>query len=136
MKSAGKIIIRPMGEYAAATTYSILDLVTIGNKLYISKKNELTGVDPTTDDGTNWKLLIDGSADLAEFEADITERLSTLDDNVAAAQSNADEAKNDASTALTKATTSETKVGELEAKINSLTFNVNIDEGTLEWGMS
>lgn len=136
MKSAGKIIIRPMGEYDAATTYSILDMVTIGNKLYISRKNELTGVDPATDDGTNWKLLIDGSADLAEFEASITERLATLDDNVAAAQSDANTAKTDAASAITKATAAETDVAALEAKINSLTFNVNIDEGTLEWGMS
>lgn len=81
-KVAGKIITRPMGEYDSATTYDILDFVTIGNKLYISKKPGLAGVDPSTDDGTNWLMLIDGSADLDEFEAAVNQRLATIEGDI------------------------------------------------------
>lgn len=105
-KVAGKIITRPMGEYNPDATYDILDFVTIGNKLYISKKPGLVGVDPSTDDGTNWQMLIDGSADLEEFEAtvdekiatvnadmyDIVERLTADESSIDAAQSRANEA--------------------------------------------
>lgn len=81
-KVAGKIITRPMGEYDATTTYDILDFVTIGNKLYISKKPGLAGVDPSTDDGTNWQMLIDGSADLDEFESAVNQRLATIEGDI------------------------------------------------------
>lgn len=82
MKVAGKIIIRPMGEYDAATTYGILDMVTIGNKLYVARKNGLVGIDPVTDNDVNWRMLIDGSADLKEFEAAINQQITTLESNV------------------------------------------------------
>lgn len=82
MKVAGKIIIRPMGEYDAATTYGVLDMVTIGNKLYVAKKNGLIGIDPVTDNNVNWKMLIDGSADLKEFEAAINQQITALESNV------------------------------------------------------
>lgn len=82
MKVAGKIIIRPMGEYDAATTYGILDMVTIDNKLYVARKNGLFGIDPVTDNDVNWRMLIDGSADLKEFEAAINQQITTLESNV------------------------------------------------------
>lgn len=159
-KVAGKIITRPMGEYDAATTYDILDFVTIGNKLYISKKTGLVGVDPSTDDGTNWQMLIDGSADLEAFEAtvdekiatvnsdiyDIVERLTADESSIDAAQSRANEAYSLADSvgaALTEnvanmngqLTNFESRITALETKINNLTFNINTDTGNLEWGM-
>ena len=64
MKSAGKIILRPMGEYDPSTTYRYLDLVTYNNCLYIVRCESVVGVSPDSGDTSKWIFLLNGSPDL------------------------------------------------------------------------
>ena len=61
MKSAGKIILRPMGEYNPSTTYRYLDLVTYNNCLYIVRVDSVIGVSPDSGDTSKWIFLLNGS---------------------------------------------------------------------------
>lgn len=64
MKSAGKIILRPMGEYDPSITYRYLDLVTYNNCLYIVRCESVVGVSPDSGDTSKWIFLLNGTADL------------------------------------------------------------------------
>lgn len=75
IKIAGKIIIRPMGEYDPNTIYRVLDMVTLNNNLYVAKKDNMQGVKPVMNDTTNWLLLIDGSRDVTALEAAINAKI-------------------------------------------------------------
>lgn len=54
---AGKIMIRPMGEYDPSTVYDILDLVKYDNKPWLCKKSNIMGVTPV--EGEYWMNVID-----------------------------------------------------------------------------
>ena len=72
---AGKIMPRPMGKYDPSTTYRILDMVTLGNKLWIAKRSNLIGIEPNASNSNYWMLGLDGmTVDeiSAEFEGRIT----------------------------------------------------------------
>ena len=70
MISAGRVLLMPKGEYNAATTYELLDLVTYQNSSYIAK-GTTTGNLPT--DSTYWQLSAYGGniANLTENFAEI-----------------------------------------------------------------
>lgn len=68
-KSAGKIIIRPMGEYQSTETYRILDVVTRDNRVYIAKVDYISGVTPTPEDNSKWVMLVDGKTDVEGLKA-------------------------------------------------------------------
>lgn len=76
---AGKIMPRPMGEYDPNTSYRILDIVTLGNKLWIAKKSNIIGIEPSVSNRDYWMLGVDGVTNVAEFSADIEKRLSELE---------------------------------------------------------
>lgn len=59
MADAGKVLITPKGKYNASTTYEYLDSVIYDSKAFIACKT-VTGITPS-DDGINWKLLIDSA---------------------------------------------------------------------------
>lgn len=72
MISAGRVLLMPKGEYDAATTYELLDLVSYQNSSYIAK-GTTTGHLPT--DSTYWQLSAYGgnianlTGNFAEIEA-------------------------------------------------------------------
>lgn len=72
MISAGRVLLMPKGEYNAATTYELLDLVSYQNSSYIAK-GTTTGNLPT--DSTYWQLSAYGgnianlTGNFAEIEA-------------------------------------------------------------------
>ena len=72
MISAGRVLLMPKGEYDAATTYELLDLVSYQNSSYIAK-GTTTGNLPT--DSTYWQLSAYGgnianlTGNFAEIEA-------------------------------------------------------------------
>lgn len=70
MISAGRVLLMPKGDYNAATTYELLDLVTYQNSSYIAK-GTTTGNLPT--DSTYWQLSAYGGniANLTENFAEI-----------------------------------------------------------------
>lgn len=61
---AGKIMIRPMGEYNPSTVYDILDLVKYDNKPWLCKKSNIMGVTPV--EGDYWMNVIDISISNAD----------------------------------------------------------------------
>ena len=56
---AGKIMIRPRGEYNPSEVYDILDVVKHNNKPWICRQNNVLGVEPDEDNAEFWMLLID-----------------------------------------------------------------------------
>ena len=70
MISAGRVLLMPKGDYNAATTYELLDLVTYQNSSYIAK-GTTTGNLPT--DSTYWQLSAYGGniSNLTENFAEI-----------------------------------------------------------------
>lgn len=63
---AGRVMIMPKGPYDNNTLYKILDAVTFHNKLWLAKKSNLIGVEPSEDNGDSWMLSIDGTTDVNE----------------------------------------------------------------------
>ena len=61
MAIAGRVLIVPRGEYAEATTYNLLDLVTHDSKPWLCKKNNTVGIEPNAENSAYWQLLIDVS---------------------------------------------------------------------------
>lgn len=73
---AGKIMPRPRGLYDPTAIYDILDMVNYNNMLWMSKKSNLQGVEPTESDTENWMLCITSkSQDLQALEATINKRI-------------------------------------------------------------
>ena len=56
MADAGKVGLRPRGDWSAGTAYEALDIVRFDNKCWISKKSS-TGVTPTV--GEYWMLAVE-----------------------------------------------------------------------------
>lgn len=56
MANAGKILMRPMGEYDPKVTYRYLDVVMHNYASYICAEENLTGVEPTRD-STSWRIM-------------------------------------------------------------------------------
>lgn len=54
MVSAGRVMMLPKGEYNAATTYSVLDMVSYQGGSYVAK-GTTTGNVPTDD--TYWQII-------------------------------------------------------------------------------
>lgn len=72
---AGKVMPRPRGLYDENALYDILDVVNYKNKLWIAKKPNLQGVEPSELDTDNWMLAIDSKGeDIQALEASIDER--------------------------------------------------------------
>lgn len=131
MKIAGKIIPLPRGEYDAEATYSILDLVTYNNRLYILKEETAQGVLPTEED--TWIMLIDVQTKIESIDTAISEKVTQVNntlETINQAISSMTNTVNTCNTAVTKCTE---KVSDMERRINGLVFNVNIDTGDLEY---
>lgn len=54
---AGKVMIRPRGDYDSSAVYDILDLVKYDNKPWLCRKNDTMGIIPV--DGEYWMNIID-----------------------------------------------------------------------------
>lgn len=54
MQNAGRILLMPKGDYAAGTTYEMLDLVNHGGASWVCKKS-CTGQEPTDSNTTYWQ---------------------------------------------------------------------------------
>ena len=61
MAIAGRVLIVPKGDYAEATVYNQLDLVTYNSKPWLCKKNNTVGKEPSAENSAYWQLLIDVS---------------------------------------------------------------------------
>ena len=57
MTSLGKILIMPKGEYDNETTYTMLDLVTHNNTVWMCKEAAV-GIEPTEDNEQYWMKLL------------------------------------------------------------------------------
>lgn len=79
-KSAGKIMPLPRGPYNENSTYNILDMVTLNNKLWIAKKSGIVGIAPS-DDAVEWMLAVDGTTDVNALATEIYEKFDTIDAN-------------------------------------------------------
>ena len=83
---AGKVMPRPRGPYDPNALYDIIDFVNHKNKLWMSKKPNLQGIEPSEDDTENWMLCIDSKGeDLQELEASIDERFLRVSEQITAA---------------------------------------------------
>ena len=83
---AGKVMPRPRGPYDPNALYDIIDFVNYKNKLWMSKKSNLQGIEPSEDDTENWMLCIDSKGeDLQELEASIDERFLRVSEQITAA---------------------------------------------------
>lgn len=58
MAIAGKIMLRPMGEYDPTYVYDILDMVTYNKCLWISRKPNMVGIEPNEANAEYWQLAI------------------------------------------------------------------------------
>lgn len=58
---AGKVMIRPRGDYDPSAIYDKLDLVKYDNKPWLCRRNNIMGIAPSTDDPANWMNIIDVS---------------------------------------------------------------------------
>ena len=71
---AGKVMIRPRGDYDPSAVYDKLDLVKYDNKPWLCCRNNVMGVAPSSDDTVNWMNIIDISVSNADtldgFHAD------------------------------------------------------------------
>lgn len=71
---AGKVMMRPRGDYDPSAVYDKLDLVKYDNKPWICCRNNVMGVTPSSDDTVNWMNIIDISVSNADtldgFHAD------------------------------------------------------------------
>ena len=76
---AGKVMPRPRGPYDETTAYRILDMVTLNNKLWIAKKSNLIGVEPSEANRDSWMLAVDGTTDVNELATEIYEKFNAID---------------------------------------------------------
>lgn len=76
---AGKVMPRPRGPYDETTAYRILDMVTLNNKLWIAKKSNLIGVEPSEANRDSWMLAVDGTTDVNEFATEIYQKFDAID---------------------------------------------------------
>lgn len=71
---AGKVMIRPRGDYDPSAVYDKLDLVKYDNKPWLCCRNNVMGVTPSSADTVNWMNIIDISVSNADtldgFHAD------------------------------------------------------------------
>lgn len=58
---AGKVMIRPRGDYDPSAVYNRLDLVKYDNKPWLCCKNNVVGITPRYNDLENWMNIIDVS---------------------------------------------------------------------------
>lgn len=69
---AGKVMIRPRGDYNPSAVYDMLDLVKYDNKPWICRRNNISGITPV--EGDDWMNIIDISVSNADtldgFHAD------------------------------------------------------------------
>lgn len=77
-KSAGKIMPIPKGAYDENTTYNILDMVTLDNKLWIAKKSGIVGVTPSAT-ATEWMMAVDGTTDVKGLESEVDAKFEEYD---------------------------------------------------------
>lgn len=76
MAIAGKIMLRPMGVYDPAMIYDILDMVTYNKCMWISRKPNTVGIEPTDANSEYWMLAI---SDLVEPERISEDQIDTLE---------------------------------------------------------
>lgn len=83
---AGKVMPRPRGPYDPNALYDIIDFVNHKNKLWMAKKPNLHGIEPSESDTENWMLCIDSKGeDLQDLEASIDERFLQVAEQITAA---------------------------------------------------
>lgn len=58
---AGKVMIRPRGDYDSSAVYDKLDLVRYDNRPWLCCRNNLIGIAPKHNDQENWMNIIDVS---------------------------------------------------------------------------
>ena len=56
---AGKVMMRPRGDYDPSAVYDILDLVKHNNKPWICKQNNVMDIEPSETNSEYWMLFID-----------------------------------------------------------------------------
>ena len=56
---AGKVMMRPRGDYDPSAVYDILDLVKHNNKPWICKQNNIMDIEPSEANSEHWMLFID-----------------------------------------------------------------------------
>lgn len=56
---AGKVMIRPRGDYDPSAVYNILDLVKHDNKPWLCCRNNIMGITPNYDNRAEWMNIID-----------------------------------------------------------------------------
>lgn len=80
---AGKVMPRPRGPYDPAALYMILDMTVYNNKLWMSKKNNLQGIEPSESNKDSWMLCIDSKAeDLTVLEAAINTKINNVNTRI------------------------------------------------------
>ena len=73
MKSSGRILIIPKGDWNVETTYTMLDLVYHNGTSWLAKK-ESVGVEPTNENSEYWQKMFDAEAFIdARIEAKVKE---------------------------------------------------------------
>ena len=138
MKIAGKIIPLPRGEYSPSTTYAILDMVTLENRLYMLKVKSSVGVDPT--DTSKWMLLIDGKTAQDALETEVDLKIESIDQQMTTwteTMTSWAEAIERMTTTVSSCDQSVSKclttVTNLKDEVNGLTFTVDSETGNLEY---
>ena len=76
---AGRIMIVPKGSYDANTLYKILDAVTLDNKLWLAKKSNLIGIEPSESNIDSWMLCVDGTTDVHGLETEMDTKFKNVE---------------------------------------------------------
>ena len=75
-------MLRPMGKYDPSMIYDILDMVTHNKGLWISKKPNTVGIEPTSENSEYWMLAIDDVSDpdrITEEQIDTLEPIDAIE---------------------------------------------------------
>ena len=68
---AGRILLMPKGRYDENKLYQILDAVSYDNKLWIAKKSNLIGIQPSKENSDSWMFAVDGTYDITELQESV-----------------------------------------------------------------
>ena len=68
---AGRILLMPKGHYDENKLYQILDAVSYDNKLWIAKKSNLIGIQPSKENSDSWMFAADGTYDITELQESV-----------------------------------------------------------------
>lgn len=147
MAIAGKVAPTFKGDYDATVTYQFYDVVRHNNSLWMSKKSNTLGIEPTTENAEYWFLAIDGSFTdastldghdseyfaTAQSVTDITNGTTQVGDSAKLGGKGASEYALDTDLAkyLPKTNTSKPTVS--TANNDVITFNNNMSNGTHAW---